>query len=37
VDYRYRGRIYHTRTLERPGKHIRVRVNPVPAPYFPGR
>jgi uncharacterized protein YcfJ len=37
VDYRYRGRIYHTRLLERPGKHIRVRVNPVPAPYYSGR
>ena len=37
VDYRYRGRMYHTRMQERPGKHIRVRVNPAPAPYFPGR
>jgi len=36
VDYRYRGRIYHTRMPERPGKHIRVQVNAVPAPYFPG-
>jgi uncharacterized protein YcfJ len=27
VTYRYRGAIYATRSLERPGKHIRVRVD----------
>jgi len=37
VEYRYRGSIYHTRMPERPGKHIRVRVNPMPAAYYPGR
>jgi uncharacterized protein YcfJ len=31
VSYRYRGAIYTTRTLERPGKHIRVGFNAVPA------
>jgi uncharacterized protein YcfJ len=33
VAYRYRGQIYHTRTLEEPGKKIRVRVHAEPAPY----
>ncbi|MFC1688995.1 glycine zipper 2TM domain-containing protein [Pseudomonadota bacterium] len=36
VDYRYRGRIYHTRMPERPGKHIRVSVDVAPALYYPG-
>jgi len=37
VAYRYRGVVYHTWLPERPGKHIRVNVNVVPAPYYPGR
>ncbi|NVK39632.1 MAG: hypothetical protein HWE39_00185 [Oceanospirillaceae bacterium] len=30
VSYRYRGRVYHTRTDHRPGKRIRVRVDVTP-------
>ncbi|MBY4676459.1 glycine zipper 2TM domain-containing protein [Marinobacterium arenosum] len=30
VAYRYRGRIYHTRTAHHPGKRIRVKVNVRP-------
>jgi uncharacterized protein YcfJ len=37
VAYRYRGRVYRTWLPERPGKHIRVNVNMMPAPYYPGR
>ena len=37
VAYRYRGRIYQTWMPDRPGKHIRVNVNVMPAPYYPGR
>ncbi|HLF30904.1 MAG TPA: glycine zipper 2TM domain-containing protein [Xanthomonadales bacterium] len=36
VAYRYRGNIYHTRTLENPGRRIRVRVDVGPAPYYRG-
>ena len=37
VAYRYRGVVYHTRMPERPGKHIMVRVDAAPAPYYRGR
>jgi len=37
VSYKYRGSIYTTRTLERPGKHIRVGYHAVPARYPYGR
>ena len=37
VAYRYRGRIYHTRMPEQPGKHIFVNANMAPAPWYPGR
>jgi hypothetical protein len=36
VAYRYRGTVYHTWLPERPGKHIRVNANVMPAPYHPG-
>jgi len=31
VKYRYRGRVFTTRTEDRPGKHLRIRVNVEPA------
>ena len=37
VAYRYRGAVYNTRTADRPGKHIMVRVNAAPVPYYYGR
>jgi uncharacterized protein YcfJ len=37
VAYRYHGQVYQTRMPEKPGKHILVRVNVAPAPYYPGR
>jgi len=33
VTYRYKGRVYATRTADHPGKRIRVRVDVRPAPY----
>ena len=36
VTYRYRGAIYHTRTLENPGRRIRVVVNARPVRYYSG-
>ena len=36
VAYRYRGTVYQTRMPEKPGKHILMRVNVAPAPYYPG-
>lgn len=37
VAYRYRGTVYQTRMPEQPGRHILVRVNVAPAPYFSRR
>lgn len=34
VAYRYHGAVYNTRSADRPGKHIMVRVNVAPAPYY---
>lgn len=31
VKYRYRGRVFTTRTDDRPGKHLRIRVNVEPS------
>lgn len=33
VTYRYKGRVYATRTVDHPGKRIRVRVDVRPAAY----
>ena len=34
VEYRYRGRVFTTRTDERPGKHLRIRVNVEPTAAY---
>lgn len=36
VTYKYHGAIYHTRTLENPGRRIRVAVNARPVRYYAG-
>jgi uncharacterized protein YcfJ len=33
VTYKYRGRLYHTRTASHPGRSIKVRVSVTPAGY----
>ena len=36
VAYKYHGRVYQTRTVDRPGKRIRIYADARPTPYYHG-